>query len=276
MTKTWFITGCSSGIGAALAREALAQGDRVIATARSHDTLLDLARSGSGECLTLALDVTSPDQVAVAVRAAYERFGAVDVLVNNAGRGLITSVEEAADEDVRATFESNFFGLVSVTRAFLPHMRERRSGHIINLSSIGGLIGRAGSAYYAASKFAVEGFSESLAAEVRPFGMRVTLVEPAGFRTQFASAMRRGGAGAYQEVGNRMAQIDLNMGRTPGDPERAARAIAAIAGTLDAPLRLPLGKGAVETLERKLQMLQVDLDAGRETALACDFDVGSP
>ncbi|MDO9435909.1 SDR family NAD(P)-dependent oxidoreductase [Hydrogenophaga sp.] len=275
MNKTWFVTGCSSGFGEAIAREALAQGDRVVATARNPDTLRDLARDRDGACLTLALDVSSREQLADAVRATHARFGAVDVLVNNAGQGLVTSVEEASDADVRSVFELNFFSLVAVTRAFLPRMRERGSGHIINMSSIGGLVGRAGSGYYAASKFAVEGFSESLSQEIKPFGMRVTLVEPAGFRTRFASAMRRGEAGVYQDVADRLAQIDANMDRTPGDPVQAAKAIAAIAGRADAPLRLPLGKGAVDTFERKLKMLQVDLDAGRETALACDFDAGS-
>jgi NAD(P)-dependent dehydrogenase (short-subunit alcohol dehydrogenase family) len=184
-SRVWFITGASTGFGRLLSEELLKRGERVLATARDISKVSDLARQYPNSARAFALDVTDPEQIASVAKQAIAAFGHVDVLVNNAGYGVAGAIEEVSEEEFEALFQTNLYGLIRTTRAFLPHFRERRSGHIVNFSSIGGLIAAPGWGFYNTTKFAVEGFSESLAAEMKPLGVRVTIVEPGAFRTDF-------------------------------------------------------------------------------------------
>jgi NADP-dependent 3-hydroxy acid dehydrogenase YdfG len=186
-SRVWFITGCSSGFGRLLAEEVLKAGDKVVATARNIATIADLEKKYPETARALSLDVTHADQIKTAVEQALEHFGHIDVLVNNAGYGLVAAIEEAKDEDIRREIDTNVYGVVNVTRALLPHLRVRKSGHVINLSSIAGIIATPGLGYYNLTKFAVEGFSEALSLELAPLGIKVTLIEPGPFRTEFLS-----------------------------------------------------------------------------------------
>lgn len=272
----WFITGCSSGLGFALADKVLANGFRAVITARDAAALEPLARAGGKRCLALALDVTDAVAAQAAVDAAMGAFGAIDVLVNNAGRGFFTSIEHARMEDIRAMFEINFFGLVDLTQRVLPTMRAAERGHVVNISSTGGLLGRAGSGFYAASKFAVEGFSEALAQETQAFGIGVTLVEPSGFRTRFAATLWQGDVTGYETTaGRRMAQTVAGSGMQRGDPARAAEAIIQAVGSAQPPLRLPLGADAVVATQHKADMLTSELASWEAVARAADFPEGT-
>ncbi len=228
--RTWLITGCSSGFGKAIAAAALADGHRVAATARKPDDVAELVAPYDGsQALALRLDVTDPDQTATAVESVRRHFGSIDVLVNNAGISYFGGVEESDEHAVRRLFEINFFGLMRMTNAVLPHMREQRAGTIVNMASIAGLNGFASVGYYSASKFAVEGVSEALAQEIRPFGIRILLVEPSGFRTDWArSASKTQSPIAAYDTTPLRRQVDsaLNSGALQnGNPTRAARAI---------------------------------------------------
>lgn len=273
--RVWFITGCSTGLGHALARRALADGDRVVATARRPQELAALVAAHGGRALALELDVTDAAQREAAVRSALERFGAIDVLVNNAGYGYLVSVEEGEDAAVRAMFETNFFGLAALTRAVLPSMRARRRGHVINISSVGGLVGYPGSGYYAATKFALEGLSEALAAELEPLGLRVTVIEPGPFRTDWAGRSLQVGPETIADyaatAGARRATITGYSGRQAGDPERAAAAIVQVAGAAQPPLHLVLGRSGLERVRVKLGALMDELDRWEAVGLATDF-----
>ncbi len=263
MPRVWLITGCSSGIGRELARAALAAGDRVAVTARDPGAVRGLAASAPGRAFALALDVTDADAVSAAVEAAEHRFGRIDVLVNNAGYGYLAAIEEGEDAEVRALFETNFFGLVAMIRAVLPGMRARRSGHVVNVSSMAGLVANPGTGYYSASKFAVEGLSEALARELAPFRIRVTSVEPGPFRTDWAGrSMRRTQRPLpdYADtVGARIAMIRGLDGRQPGDPRRAADAILRAVDHPDPPLHLLLGSDVVDALRAKIADLERSL-----------------
>jgi NADP-dependent 3-hydroxy acid dehydrogenase YdfG len=271
----WLITGCSSGIGEALARRLLESGFRVAATSRNTKAVEELARAYPDTALALALDVTNRTQIADAVAACERRFGAIDVLVNNAGYGYYASIEEGDDAAMRAMFETNVFGLVAMTQAVLPSMRARHRGHIVNISSIGGLVAYPGSGYYAATKFAVEALSEALSKEVAPLGIRVLIVEPGPFRTRFVENSQGeiavGIADYADTVGVRRATIQANSGKQAGDPARAAKAIIDAVASDHPPLRLLLGARALSEARSKLESLRQDVDAWEATTRAADF-----
>jgi len=272
----WFITGTSQGFGRELVRAALGRGDRVVATSRTPEAVAKAfpEASSDGRLLAIGLDLGDPWSVSSGIETAAQRFGRIDVLVNNAGHGLLGAVEEASDEEIRAVYETNVFGLVRLIRAALPLMREKRSGHIVNLSSIGGLVGLPGWGHYNATKFAVEGLSEALAAELAPLGIGVTVVEPSGFRTDFLGTSLR-------TAGRRIDDYDASAGRTrgsipgrhgnqAGDPAKAADAIVAAVTGPKPPLHLVLGGFAVERAIEKIDALRADIEAWREVALAAD------
>lgn len=271
---TWFITGCSTGLGRVLAEAAVSEGHCVVATARRVEALAELEALAPERVLALALDVTDPAACHRGVAAAVARFGRLDVLVNNAGYGMVGALEESSSGEIRRLFETNVFGLIEMTKAALPHLREQKAGWIVNLSSIAGLAATPGFGPYNATKFAVEGLSEALAGEVRPFGIRVLLVEPGPFRTDFAgrSIVEAPAMPDYQRsVGPTRKYIREVDGTQAGDPARAARAILDHVAHARPELRLLLGKAAVDRLKTKLSSLQRDLDAGRDRALAADF-----
>lgn len=253
--KTWFITGASRGFGLRIAKLALEQGDNVVATARRAEAVI--AALGNRErLLALPLDVTDEAQAEAAAAAAVEAFGSIDVLLNNAGFGLLGAVEEASAADVEAVYRTNVFGLLNVTRAVLPTMRAQRSGRILNISSIGGYRGAAGFGVYSSTKFAVEGLSEALHAELAPLGVHVTVVEPGYFRTDFLDAtsltVSGGEIADYAETAGRVRRVaaDLNHGQ-PGDPDRLAQVLVDFADAANPPVRLPLGSDTVAAIEAK-------------------------
>ncbi|MFI0738944.1 oxidoreductase [Streptomyces sp. NPDC021100] len=274
-SPVWFITGCSSGLGRALARAVLEQGWRAVVTARDTGKLADVVAGHGERALALPLDVTDTGQIARAVARAEAAFGRIDVLVNNAGYGYLAAVEEGEDDEVRALFDTNVFGLVDTTKAVLPGMRARRSGHIVNMSSLGGLAGFGATGYYHATKFAVEGLSESLAAEVAPLGINVTIVEPAAFRTNWSGPSMRQSATVIDDyaptAGTRRAGTFATYGHQPGDPARAARAVIDAVTAEQPPLRLLLGKAAYDIATAKLDTLRAAFDGWREVTLGADF-----
>lgn len=264
MSKVWFVTGASSGLGRAVCAAALSRGDEVVATARDVGAV-DLPAFVRG------LDVTDPASVRAAVDAAVGEYGRIDVLVNNAGHGFLGALEEVSDEQARKVMETNVFGVLAVTRAVLPHMRARRSGHIVQMSSVGGVVGNPGHAIYATSKFALEGMSEALAGEVAPLGIRVTIVEPGPFRTDFAG---RSMAFAdpipdYRDTpaGTLRERFPKQHGTQPNDPAKAAQAILAAVDDETSPLRLPLGQEAVTRIRVKLESQLADLARWEPTSL---------
>jgi NAD(P)-dependent dehydrogenase (short-subunit alcohol dehydrogenase family) len=269
--RVWLITGCSAGFGRAIAQAALARGDRVVATARRPEALADLA---GDDVLVVALDVTRQDEIDAAVRAALDRFGRIDVLVNNAGYGSIGAVEEIDPGDLRALMDTMFFGAVALTQAVLPHMRAQRSGAIVQISSQGGQLAFAGVGAYCAAKFALEGLSEALAAEVAPLGIRTLIVEPGSFRTEFGGARMHYSAeiDAYADtVGRTRAGMDAIAGTEPGDPRKAAAAILAALDAPEPPLRLALGADAVDAIRAKHKRLRADLDGWEDTSRGTAF-----
>jgi NAD(P)-dependent dehydrogenase (short-subunit alcohol dehydrogenase family) len=274
-SRVWLITGSSSGFGREIADAALARGDSVVATARRPETLADLAASAPDRVLVVGLDVTRADQIEAAVAAALERFGQIDVLVNNAGYGSVGAVEEIDMADLRGLMETMFFGAVALTQAVLPHMRERRGGAIVQISSMGGQLSPPGFGAYCSAKFALEAMSESLATEAEPYGIRVLIVEPGAFRTEFGGGRmhRSRDSGLYTDTaGQNRAYMDGADGTQPGDPHKAAAAIVSALDAADAPLRLALGDDAVDAIRAKHERLRADLDAwehvSRATALA--------
>jgi NAD(P)-dependent dehydrogenase (short-subunit alcohol dehydrogenase family) len=273
--KVWFITGCSTGFGRELAKMVLDRGYRAVVTARDPAKVEDIAKGKGERALVLELDVTNPVEVDASVKSAEQHFGGIDVLVNNAGIGYFGAVEESDEAEVRRMFEINFFGLSRVTRAVLPGMRKRRKGHIVNISSIGGLRSFPTLAYYHATKYAVEGFSESLALEVAPLGIKVTIVEPSGFRTDWAgrsAAESKTRIADYAETaGQNLENLRGYSGKQPGDPVRAAAAIIAAVESPNPPLRLLLGKAALKGARGKLDMLKRDFDAWEKTTVEADF-----
>lgn len=274
--KVWFITGASRGLGRAIAEEALSRGDRIIATARNPDDLTPLTAIAPDRVLALKLDVTDEDAAKAAAKAGEEWSGGIDILLNNAGHGMHGAVEEVSGADVRRIFDVNVFGLLAVTRAVMPGMRARGRGRIVNLSSIAGLMGSAGSGIYSATKFAVEGLSESIAAEAGPLGISVTLVEPGPFRTDFNgdSVMVAGGTIAdYEETSTRRTEaLRAGSGRQPGDPVKAAILICDALEEEDPPLHLVIGRTALARLQTKLDKLNADVERWRARSEATDFD----
>ncbi len=276
-TNVWFITGVSRGFGKVLAETLLAGGATVIGTTRSGSAQIDPAQ---GRLTILPLEVTDPRAVRQAIDAAF-RLGRVDVIVNNAGYGLLSSVEEATEADIAQLFEVNFHGPRRVIQAALPHLRAQRSGHIVNITSIAGLAPAAGSGYYAAAKMAVEGMSQSLAQEVAPLGIRVTLVEPGAFRTDFLSdhSLRRSsGAGLADyaaTAGATRERLAAMAGKQPGDPARAAAAIIEAVRSPAPPLHLVLGPDAYERTREMLQAFSATLEAWKHVSLGTDFAPGA-
>lgn len=277
MSKVWLITGASRGLGRSLTQEALKAGHRVVATARNAERLAEVASKFGESVRIVPLDVTNEAQAKNAVEAAIETFGCVDVLVNNAGYGNVYPVEDTSLADFRAQIETNLFGVIIMTKAVLPHFRERASGHIIQISSIGGRVGPVGRAAYAAAKFGVEGFSESLSKEVGPLGIKVTIVEPGGFRTDFAgsSTELREGRKEYDGTVGAAVRFQRNYdGKQPGDPVKAAAALIHIAALADPPLRLLLGSDAYDAAEKHtLQILASD-QQWKDLSVSTDYSSG--
>ncbi|MCA1443857.1 SDR family NAD(P)-dependent oxidoreductase [Ensifer sp. IC4062] len=275
MAQTWFITGCSTGFGRALAEHVIALGNNVVVTARDVAQVAELSAIAPDRTLALALDVTKADDIAAATRAAEGRFGRLDVLVNNAGVGYFGAFEESDMDAVRAMFEVNVWGLANMTRAVLPGMRRRRSGTIVNISSVGGLRSVPSLSFYAASKFAVEALSEGLSKETEPLGIKVLIVEPGPFRTDWAG--RSAGEATvsindYEETAGAVwRRIRGYSGKQPGDPERAARAIVMAVNAAEPPLRLLLGREALAGARAKLEALRRDFDAWAEVTEGADF-----
>ncbi len=273
-SRTWLVTGCSSGIGRALCERVLQEGDRLVATSRNVAALDDLVRDKEGQAIALRLDIGDARSVEDAVAKAIEWAAGLDVVVNNAGYGVVGAVEEVDEAEAERSFDTNFFGAYRVIRAVLPHMRERRSGHILNVSSALGQVARGGYTMYAATKFALEGLSEGLAQEVAPFGIKVTILEPGSFRTNFRhGAMYTAPASeAYRGV---LAEFRRNLiesdGKQPGDPVRGADAILAIVNADNPPLRFPMGEATLNHIRHKLDAMQREIAAWEELSLATSF-----
>ena len=274
--KIWFITGASRGFGALMTKEALAAGDAVIATARNPKTVTEQF-GDHPNLLAVALDVTNEAQAKEAAAAGIARFGRIDVLANNAGYGLLGAVEEATAEEIEKLYATNVFGLLKVTRAVLPYMRRQRSGHVLNFSSIGGYFGYPGWGVYGSTKFAVEGLSESLAAELEPFGIKVTIVEPGFFRTDFLSdtslAVSPASIADYEgtPAGNmRNFAVDADHAQ-PGNPAKLAAGIMTMVNAANPPLRMPFGSDTVAMIEAQHASVEKELAAWRELALSTDF-----
>jgi NAD(P)-dependent dehydrogenase (short-subunit alcohol dehydrogenase family) len=271
----WFVTGTSQGFGQEIVRVALSRGDYVIATSRNPKKVAGMFESASDRLLAISLDLRDNQKIKGAVAAAAKHFGRIDVVVNNAGHGLLGAVEEAQDAEILSVFETNVFGLLRVTRAVLPFLREQRSGHVVNLSSIGGLVGLPGWGIYNATKFAVEGISEALAAELAPLGIGVTVVEPGPFRTDFLGGSLATVAGTIpdydQTAGNTRVYRSSNNGVQAGDPRRAAEAIVNAVVTKTAPLHLLLGNVAYERATKKLEALRNDFETWRNITLSTDY-----
>ncbi|RXH57948.1 oxidoreductase [Granulicella sibirica] len=276
--RVWFITGSSTGFGRDLAERALRRGDKVVATARKPEQIAELADEFPQTALVLPLDVTSAASIENAVVGAITKFGRVDVLVNNAGYGLAGAIEEATEAEYMPVFETNVFGLIRLTRAVLPYLRAQKSGHVVNLSSIGGLIGSPGWGFYNASKFAVEGFSEALAAELKPLGIAVTIIEPGPFRTDF---LGRSGVEAEARIpdydptaGKTREYFHDQAGKQPGDPAKAVQAILDVVGAEKPPLHLLLGKIALTRFRTRLDGWKQELDQWESLTIGADFPEG--
>jgi NAD(P)-dependent dehydrogenase (short-subunit alcohol dehydrogenase family) len=274
----WLITGCSTGFGRELARAVLARGYRAVVTARNPKSVEDIVAGREGQAIVLELDVTNRAQVESAVRHAEQAFGRIDVLVNNAGIGYFGAIEESDEAEVRRMFEINVFGLAAMTRAVLPGMRKRRSGHIVNIASIGGIRAFPAVGFYNATKFAVVGFSEALALETEPLGIKVTIVEPSGFRTDWAGRSANEAptqiADYAETAGKNRGNLRGYSGRQPGDPVKAAEAIIKAVESPEPPLHLLLGKAALKGARWKIDLMKKDFDAWAQTTEAADFPEG--
>jgi NAD(P)-dependent dehydrogenase (short-subunit alcohol dehydrogenase family) len=275
VNPVWLITGCSTGFGRELAKLVLERGWRAVVTARDVTKVDDIVAGCADRAVALPLDVTDGMQVQFVVTEAMKKFGQIDVLVNNAGYGYLAAIEEGDDGEVRDMFETNVFGLIDMTKAVLPIMRQQKSGLIINVSSIGGLTSFASTGYYHGTKYAVEGISESLATEVRPLGIDVLIVEPGPFRTNWAGPSIKQSATRIDDyaatAGERRKQTAARSGNQAGDPVRGAQAIIDAALSPAPPLRLLLGKMALELARKKLDTLKTDFDTWEATSLGADF-----
>lgn len=273
---TWLITGCSTGLGRALAQAVLAHGHNAVVTARNAATLEDIASGFPDTALALPLDVTDKVQISSAVEQAQTRFGGVDVLVNNAGYGYRSAVEEADDADIRQLFDTNVFGAVDMIKAVLPGMRANRSGSILNISSIAARISPAGSGYYSATKAALEGLSGSLHKELQPLGINVTVIEPGAFRTDFAGRSLTQSAtpiGDYAETaGKRRKENDTTHGTQPGDPAKAAEAILAVVESPNPPSLLVLGQDAFGAFAAVAEAQRAELEQWRDLSLSTGIE----
>jgi NADP-dependent 3-hydroxy acid dehydrogenase YdfG len=277
--KVWFITGASSGFGLALAQEVLAKGDRVVATARKPEVLKDLIEKYPETARTVQLDVTNLQDVKSSIETAIKEFGRIDVLVNNAGYALVGAIEEANNEQVKQQFDTNVFGVVNVIREALPILREQKSGHIVNIGSLVGFSAFPSFGYYSATKFALEGLSEALAAEVAPHGIKTTIVEPGPFYTGFSSRAVTLGENILSDVYPSTDELLNNFskfdGPEAGDPRKAVRIIIEAVESTNPPFRLPLGLFAFEAIEGKLEQVKQEIAPWRERAIKTNFDAAT-
>ncbi|MBB3146449.1 NAD(P)-dependent dehydrogenase (short-subunit alcohol dehydrogenase family) [Phyllobacterium trifolii] len=278
MAQVWLITGSSRGLGRSLAEAVLRAGHKLVATARNPSQLSGLAERYGDQVRLFELDVTDPAAADAAVKRAVDTFGRLDVLVNNAGYGNVNAIEDTSIEEFRAQIETNLFGVINVTKAAIPVMREQKSGHIIQFSSVGGRIGALGRAPYSAAKWGVEGFSEVLAKEIGPMGVKVTIVEPGGFRTDFAGASTtiQNGRPEYDATVGVVARFQRNYdGKQPGDPVKAADAVLHITSLDEPPLRLLLGSDAMNAVEKN-DIAKIEADRKwRELSISTDFDASA-
>lgn len=275
-TPVWFITGCSTGFGRELAKLIVKRGWRVVVTARDVSSVEDIAAEAKDRALALKLDVTQSKDIDHAVKAAHDKFGRIDVLVNNAGYGYQSTVEEGVEAEIRAQFDTNVFGLFALTRAVLPHMRAQRSGNIINITSVAGLIGFPASGYYSASKHAVEGWSDSLRAEVESLGIGVTCVEPGPFRTDWAGRSLRQTQSKIKDyaetAAKRQATTKENSGKQAGDPVRAGEVMISIAKNAQAPRHLVLGAWGYDAVVERLHQKTEQIESLRDLSVSADYD----
>ncbi|MBD2074269.1 SDR family NAD(P)-dependent oxidoreductase [Phormidium sp. FACHB-592] len=277
MQKVWFITGASRGFGLEITKAALAAGDRVVATVRRQPAQLAATLDNHPELSVVQMDVAQEDQVQAAVKQGIARFGRIDVLVNNAGYGMVTAIEEATDAEVRKQYDTNVFGLLNVTRAVLPHLRQQKSGHVINISSIFGYDVVPGWGLYGSTKFAVEGISKGLAVELAPLGIHVTTVAPGLFTTDFLSTDSYVAAKTiiddYQAtVGRMRSGTDALHGNQPGDPKKFAQVMIQLANTDRPPLHLPVGKDAVSMYQNNATKMAQEIEAWLPVATSTDHD----
>ena len=275
MKKVWLITGCSTGFGRALAKEVLAKGYNAAVAARNTDDVKDIIEAYPETAIAVKLDVTVPAEIVAAVGTTLEKFGQIDVLVNNAGIGYFAAIEESEDEQVRRMFEINVFGLTKMTQAILPVMRTQRSGHILNISSIGGLRSFPGVGFYNATKYAVDGFSEALSKEIAPLGIKVTIIAPSGFRTDWAGRSAKDSTVKIDDyattAGKNAGDIRGYSGNQPGDPVRAAKAMITVVESENPPLRLLLGAAALKGGRAKIEELKHDFDTWADITEGADF-----
>ena len=274
MEKVWLITGCSTGFGRELAVYVLSKGYRAAVAARNTDDIKDIITGNEGKAIAVKLDVTKATDITEAIQKTKEAFGRIDVLVNNAGIGYFGAVEESEEDAVRNMFEINFFGLAKMIQETLPVMRTQKSGHIVNIASIGGLVGYPGVGFYNATKFAVDGLSESLAKETAPLGIKVTIVAPSGFRTDWAGRSANNSPIIIDDYKTTAEANKKNIrgysGNQPGDPARAAQAIVKAVESNEPPLRLLLGAAALKGARHKIALLNKDFDAWEETTVWAD------
>jgi NAD(P)-dependent dehydrogenase (short-subunit alcohol dehydrogenase family) len=270
----WLITGCSTGFGREIAREVLAAGHSAVVTARRSEAVQDLADEFGDRALAVALDVTDADQIADAVSTAENAFGGVDVLVNNAGHGYLSAVEEGEDAEVRKLFDVNYFGAVNMIKAVLPGMRARGSGHIVNISSMTGLVANPPNAYYSSTKFALEAVTEALATEVRPLGIKVTAIEPGAFRTDWATRSMKESAtpiAAYTDVAARKDLIKQFADHLPGDPKKVAEAVLMVTDLEEPPLRLLLGRDVLKAMRDKITAMSSSIEEWKAVTKDVNF-----
>lgn len=276
--KVWFITGCSTGFGRELAKELLTGGYKAVVTSRKAEDVQDLVDEFPENAIAIKLDVTKPEEVKASVEQALAHFGRIDVLVNNAGIGYFGAIEESEEDEVRRMFEINFWGLAGMTKAVLPTLRKQRSGHILNIASIGGLVGFPAVGFYNATKFAVDGYSDALSKELAPLGIKVTVVCPSGFRTDWAGRSANNSKiviDDYKETAEvNKGNIRGYSGKQPGDPVRAAKAMIKVVETENPPLHLLLGKAALKGARNKIELLKKDFDAWADTTEGADFPEG--
>ena len=274
--KVWLITGSSTGFGRSLTEAVLKHGDRVVATARKPEQLSDLIDQYPETAKAVRLDVTNSQEVREAVDSALEAFGSIDVLVNNAGYGTVGALEEVSEEAIQRQYATNVFGALNTIRAVLPSMRQRRSGHILNLSSVGGFVSFAGSGIYCSTKFALEGLSEALSKEVAPLGIKVTIIEPGAFRTDFNGRSLATPEHLIEDYastsGEFLKWIQENDGKQPGDPDKAARAMIQAVESDNPPLRLALGADAVQMIEEKLESVKAELETWKQVGINTAFE----
>jgi NAD(P)-dependent dehydrogenase (short-subunit alcohol dehydrogenase family) len=273
---TWLITGCSTGLGRALAQEVLKSGYNAVITSRKVIDIEDITAAYPEAALALALDISDQAQVDHVIAKATARFGKIDVLINNAGYGFRGAVEEASSEEIRKIFDTNFFGTVRMIQAVLPGMRAQRSGMIMSVSSIGGRFAAAGSAFYSATKFAIEGMSDALRKELLPLGIRVMVIEPGAFRTDFAGRSLTQSATVIADydatAGQRRKEKDTTDGKQPGDPAKAAKVLIETYGKSEAPFRLLLGSDAIQLTRSELGAQYKELEEWEKVSITTDFD----